>query len=537
MTDLGRRGFLTGTALVGGGLLGTSPAAWAETVPTVPPTELSCRPDFGPVTVTGDDLRYESLLGGHNYRFVGSPESIRLVGSTEQVVTAVQESVSEERRITVRSGGHCFEDFTTSSDIQTVIDLSPMTRVAFDEERQAFVVEAGATLGQVYRTLFTGWGVTIPGGACLDVGAGGHFVGGGYGHLSRRYGLVVDHLHAVEVVVVDSDGQVEAVVATRDESDPHHDLWWAHTGGGGGNFGIVTRYWLRTPGVDSEDPTELLPRAPGTMLRHTVMWPWEDMTEEDFTALLSDFCTWAEENSAADSDYTKLWTILLANHRSAGSLGMITVIDSALEDADELLSAHVEAVTGRVGVTPEVDVRQTIPWMSPQNWPAEPGGRYKHKAADLRAGYDDHQIAAIWRHLSDTNYSNPHAHLSLAGYGGQVNEVGSEETAIAQRDSILKAVYSTGNWETSDEDDTHLAWVREFYRDVYSRTGGVPVPGEVNAGCYINYPDVDVTDPEWNTSELSWQELYYNDNYPRLQEVKRRYDPNNVFRHSMSVTL
>ncbi|MFD0392095.1 FAD-binding protein [Streptomyces nogalater] len=108
-------------------------------------------------------------------------------------------------------------------------------------------MEPGALLGEVYRRLFLGWGVTVPAGATAEVGIGGHVLGGGYGALSRRYGLSVDHLYAVEVVVVDERGRASTVVATREPGDPHRDLWWGHTGGGGGNFGVVTRYWFRSP--------------------------------------------------------------------------------------------------------------------------------------------------------------------------------------------------------------------------------------------------------------------------------------------------
>ncbi|HET9257222.1 MAG TPA: hypothetical protein VFO16_18765 [Pseudonocardiaceae bacterium] len=75
----------------------------------------------------------------------------------------------------------------------------------------------------------------------MDVG--GHVSGGGWGMLCRQYGLIIDHLYAVEVVVVDATGKARTVVATRERNDPNRDLWWARTGGGGNSFGVVTRYW------------------------------------------------------------------------------------------------------------------------------------------------------------------------------------------------------------------------------------------------------------------------------------------------------
>ena len=90
-------------------------------------------------------------------------------------------------------------------------------------------------------------------------------------------------------------------------------------------------------------------------------------------------------------------------------------------------------------------------------------------------------------------------------------------------------------WLDEADDAANLAWVRGLYRDVYADTGGVPVPGEVNDGSYINYQDADLADPAWNTSGVSAHRLYYKDNYPRLQRVKARWDPRNVFRHALAI--
>jgi aclacinomycin oxidase len=81
----------------------------------------------------------------------------------------------------------------------------------------------------------------------------------------------------------------------------------------------------------------------------------------------------------------------------------------------------------------------------------------------------------------------------------------------------------------------NLAWVRAFYRDLFADIGGVPVPGGVCDGAMINHPDVDLADPEWNTSGVPWHTLYYKENYTRLQRIKARWDPRNVFQHALSI--
>ncbi|MDH6118542.1 FAD/FMN-containing dehydrogenase [Kitasatospora sp. GAS204A] len=548
-TSVDRRGLLAaaGAVATGGataaltGLLAAGSAAAATATATAAARPTAPEPTaFGPVTVRPGDSRYESLLRGNNFRFVGRPDEIRVVGSTEQVVQAVAEAVRSGRRIAVRSGGHCFENFTADPAVRLLLDLSPLDAVGYDATRRAFAVQPGATLGQVYRTLFKGWGVTIPAGGCPEVGAGGHFAGGGYGPLSRRYGSLVDHLYGVEVVVVDRDGTARAVTATREPDDPNRDLWWAHTGGGGGNFGVVTRYWLRSPGATGDDPARLLPTAPRELLKCLVGWAWdEQMTERAFTTLLRNFGRWHERNSAPDSPSANLYAILIPAHRSAGGFQMTVQIDADLPGADQLVTDFVAAVTADTGLTPTLNARRAFPWLHLTTWPGsgEPGDvvtrRYKEKAGYLRRSFSDRQLATIYHHLTNST-GGPTSGMLLVGYGGQVDTVAPDATAVAQRDSVMKAVYHTF-WADESDDAANLAWIRAFYRDVYRDTGGVPLPGEVSDGAYINYPDVDLADPTWNTSGVPWSTLYYKANYPRLQRVKARWDPRNVFHHALAI--
>lgn len=112
----------------------------------------------------------------------------------------------------------------------------------------------------------------------------------------------------------------------------------------------------------------------------------------------------------------------------------------------------------------------------------------------------------------------------------------SNATVVPQRDSIIKPQFIV-SWTDSSMDDENIAWVRELYRDVFSDTGGVPVPNALTDGCYVNYADGDLSDPAWNTSGVPWSELYYKANYAALQRIKATWDPANVFRHDQSVEL
>ena len=124
--------------------------------------------------------------------------------------------------------------------------------------------------------------------------------------------------------------------------------------------------------------------------------------------------------------------------------------------------------------------------------------------------------------------------FGLATYGGRINTVARDATASVQREAILDVACTTG-WLDPQEEEKNLKWVREFYRDLFAETGGVPVPNAQYDGTFINHPDNDLADSAWNTSGVAWSKLYYNENYPRLQQIKARWDPLNIFHHALSI--
>jgi aclacinomycin oxidase len=173
----------------------------------------------------------------------------------------------------------------------------------------------------------------------------------------------------------------------------------------------------------------------------------------------------------------------------------------------------------------------------PDLFAAPPGGvSVKLKDALLRRRLTDRQIGVVYDYLTRGDHAVMGGMLGLATYGGRINTVARDATASAQRGAVLDLACTTG-WLDPRDEAANLAWVREFYRELFADTGGVPVPGEHYEGTFINHPDTDLADPEWNTSGLPWSALYYQANYPRLQRVKARWDPRNVFRHRLSVEL
>ena len=490
-----------------------------------------------------DDPRYLAVVEKRfNKRFRASPDYVRLVSSTEQVVAAVEEAVREGRRLVVTSGGHCLEGFVSDPEVRVIVDVAPMKRIYYDEERDAVAVEAGATVGETFRKLFETWGVMIPLGEYPEIGMGGHVAGGAFGFLCRQHGLAADYLYAVEMVTVDEAGRASSVVATREASDPHRDLWWAHTGAGGGNFGVVTRYWFRSPGASGEDPAGLLPRAPESITTFRAEWSWSDIDRLSFLRLLRNHGIWCEQNSGADSPNASLWTLLALHRKQLGQIVVRGVSTATAADtgAERQVDDHLAALAEGIGA-PKGRELARMSWLEfalnplPDLFAAPPGGvSVKVKDALLKKRFTEDQIGVAYDYLTRTDHDVMGGMLGLATYGGRINTVSPDATASAQRESILDVACTTG-WLDPGEEAKNLAWVRAFYRDLFAESGGVPVPGDRYDGAFINHPDTDLADPALNTSGVPWHTLYYQAGYPRLQRVKARWDPRNVFRHALSI--
>ncbi|MFF9019535.1 FAD-dependent oxidoreductase [Streptomyces eurythermus] len=546
MAELTRRRF----TLAGLGAAATGVVVGGEGTPAraaaADATDGTAQSSFGPVTVKPTDRRYKDLLvRGYNRRFTGNPDYVRLVGSTAQVVQAVNEAVAAGKRVTVRGGGHCLEDFVDDPDVKVVIDLSEMRSVSFDSAMNAFVIQGGAILSQVYRTLDLGWGVTIPGGSCPPVGVGGHITGGGYGVLSRQYGLVADNLVAVEVVVVDSSGTAKAVIATKSASDPNRDLWWASAGGGGGNFGIVTRFWLRSPGATGTDPTTLLPPTPGGIMINTLYWDWSQLDQAAFTRIATNFGTWHEQNSAPGAAANQLWASLIAVRQGKGGVVVRSQVDPTVAGNQQLLTSFAAAMTQNVAPAPSNTTTGTLPWLYTTTTSAGEVGdvfgipslqlRSKTKGAFHKKGFTSTQLGVIYQYMTNSAYSYSGGLMGLFSFGGQVNALSTTANAVPHRDSVMLASFSN-YWADATADDQQLQWIRQLYRDVYTSTGGVPVPNTVTDGNYVNWPDPDLADPLWNTSGVPWSTIYYKGNYAKLQQIKATWDPRNIFHHNLSVS-
>ncbi|MFJ5266350.1 hypothetical protein ACIQAC_38445 [Streptomyces sp. NPDC088387] len=301
-----------------------------------------------------------------------------LVSSTAQARRFVAAAVAAGDRVAV--GGANREEPRNGNGLppRAYVDLSAMNAVYFDTDRGAFAVEAGARSTDVQRTLYQRWGVMIPPvGRRRTCGPGCHRPG-------AAHGLADEYHCAVEIVLVNAYGQTRSVVATSDPDDPHRDLWLAHTTVGAEQFGLVTRYWFRSPGTGGDDPAGLLPRAPVILLSALVVMPNGELGHGQLPALLHNYRRWQQRshtNSAAVYRSVFGGIALPGAERDTGVGAVLALhVDSAVPDAERMLRADRAALTDGLTLTEKCQVLppRRLPWLD--RWHslslavADPGG-------------------------------------------------------------------------------------------------------------------------------------------------------------------
>lgn len=506
-----------------------------------------------PITITKQDPRYPLLKRSRNLRWPANESDaaaqVVLCDAPEAAADALQKIVDAGQRPTVRSGGHCYEDFVVNNPGGSIVDLSLLTASHAPNGGSRYYVAAGKQLGDAYLDLYKRYGVTLPAGTCYNVGAGGHISGGGYGLLARLYGLTVDWLSAVDILTVDRQGKVIPLRVSK-KQDP--DLFRACRGAGGGMFGIITGFHF-----------DQLPPAPQEVVMASLSFDWATMTEDRFVTILMTFGEYWETRGK-DPDTWGLFSIMALSHQSNGSFGLslqfcnpdgtcrdLSVVNEFLDRFQTCKPAAGVAVTPNERKIPIPDFAaqpcigshpmMRRPWLDATVGRGSGGGgssRAKYKSAYMKKNFTAEEAKRFYRHLTRKVDADLRGSvIGVDSYGGATNKPElARETGIPQRASILKLQYQS-YWARSEDDAARLQWMREFYDDVYScshvdeKYRATPYHSDHYEGCYINYPDVDML------AHAFWPQLYWGegDLYPLLQQMKRRYDPNNIFHHSMSV--
>jgi FAD/FMN-containing dehydrogenase len=388
----------------------------------------------------------------------------------------------------VRGGGHHIAGNAVAEG-GLMIDLSGMKAIAIDAENRTARVGPGALLGDFDRAA-QAHGLATPLGINSTTGVAGLTLGGGFGWLSRRFGMTIDNLRAATVVT--ADGQIR--VASED-SEP--ELFWALRGGGG-NFGVVTSFDFRLHPVGPDIYSGLVV-YPFTQARQ-VLRAWRDFT-------------------ATAPDELSVWTVLrkapplpfLPTSVHGTDVVVFAIVHSGNIDDGARITAPLlqfgDAVGSALGPTPYAGFQTAFdPLLAP-------GSRNYWKSHNFSALTDaaiDVVIAAAGC------VPGPECEVFVAQLGAATTRVDPSATAYVGRDArYIMNVH--GRWSDRRDDERVRAWARQAFRDAspYATGNG-----------YVNF----LTEDEAERVGAS-----YGDNYPRLQRAKRRFDPDNLFRMNLNI--
>jgi FAD/FMN-containing dehydrogenase len=430
------------------------------------------------------DATYDDARRVHNGLIDRRPALVVRCHGTADVQAAVRFARARGLEIAVRGGGHNVAGIAVC-DGGLMIDLSPMRGVHVDPRARRARAQGGATWGDYNRETQL-HGLASTGGVVSSTGVGGLTLGGGLGWLMGKHGMAVDNLRAVELVTATGE-----IVQTSAEEHP--DLFWALRGGGG-NFGVAT--WLEY---------ELYPVGP-TVIAGLVAHPFTAARDllrfyRDFTASLPD-------------DLTAFAGLLHAPDGSGAKLAALIVCHAGSLEAGAAAVAPVK----RFG-SPVMDVIGPMPYTA-VNMMVDggfPRGALNYWKSNFLSTLGDAAIDTMIEHFAGA--PSPMSALLLEHFHGAATRVGLTETAFPHR-AVGYNFLAVGEWMEASATAANIAWTREAY------TAMAP---HFAAGRYVNYLNVEEMD------QASAVEAAFGPNWKRLREVKRRYDPDNIFHLNQNI--
>ncbi|HEX8690692.1 MAG TPA: FAD-binding oxidoreductase [Solirubrobacterales bacterium] len=392
--------------------------------------------------------------------------------------------------LAVRGGGHSFPGHSVC-DAGIVVDLGPMKGIDVDPEARTASAEAGVLLGELDRETQAS-GLAVPAGIVTHTGLAGLTLGGGIGWLQRKYGLTIDQLLSVDLITAEG----ELVKASESENA---DLFWG-VRGGGGNFGVVTKFEFR-----------LNPLGPN-VVAGPVFWPIEESPD-----VLRFYREWI----AAAPD--ELMTIVI--HRKAPPLPFIPpelhgkpVVAVVCFYAGSVDAGEEAVEQLKVFGSPVLDLCEPKPFLEHQSMfdPSFPHGQWYYMRACDVGELSDEVIDITVEHAM--RIRSPLTAFPIWQMGGAISRVGEEETAFNGRGAghTFNITAATAGPDGFDEE---RQWVRDFWSALE--------PHHQSGGVYVNFL--------MNEGEERVREAYGPRKYERLKALKRRYDPDNVFRLNQNI--
>jgi FAD/FMN-containing dehydrogenase len=440
----------------------------------------------GQVVQPGDD-GYEEGRQVYNAMIDRHPALIVRAADVADVVAVVRFARDERLDLSIRGGGHNVAGFGTN-DGGVVLDLSLMRNVRIDPVRRTARVGGGATWGDVDHAGYA-FGLATPSGIISTTGVGGLTLGGGFGHLTRQYGLSIDNLISADVVTADG----ELLIASADENP---DLFWAIRGGGG-NFGVVTSFEFRMHPV-------------GDVYGGPVFYPVEESA--NVLRFYREFIATAPREISAFFGYHIAPPAPFVPEHLHGAVActIVTCYTGPIEQAETALRPIRDAAPVAL------DLMGPIPYPALNSMfdALLPAGLQHYWKADFAEELSDEAIAVHAEY--GPRVPNFLSLMHLYPLDGAVQDVPNDGTAFSHRD--VRFIHNVVGIDTDAANmPAHRDWVRTYWSALRPHSSG---------GSYLNF----LMDEGQDRIRAT-----YRGNYDRLLALKKQYDPENLFHMNQNI--
>jgi len=418
------------------------------------------------------DENYDFLRFDVNRRFNIFPWMIIMATTDKDVLFGLELAKKHKIPLALRSGSHSFEGYSLVQGI--VIDQSRRKKVWLNQKCKQFTAETGTLLGPLAVKLFKHH-LFEPSGTCANNGLCGLTLGGGIGFTSRAYGLTCDNLLELEMILANG----KKITVNEKE---HTDLFWACKGGGGGNFGIVTKLKLQAYHIDK-------------VFLYILTTP---LHKESLKNL---FLTWQKISIHFPDNLSSEFNIINKEIIITGLY--LGERDEKLQHLLHPLIEHSKKV--EIKYVPYIEAARyftgTARWLP----------FFKAKNSFLSLPFPKSSLPIILKYCSQ-----PRGTFKVNVLGGKIAEIKPHETAFDFRHSLFWLLLNS-QWANEDQQPEFVSWITNFYNEL-----GPYFPGHI----YVNTPDAAIP---------NYLAQYYGNNLKRLIEVKRKYDPENIFKYPQSI--
>ncbi|GLT35656.1 hypothetical protein SLA2020_100900 [Shorea laevis] len=465
---------------------------------------------------------FESVLRAYtrNLRFttLETPKPLAIITALHEshVQATVICAKSHGLQIRIRSGGHDYEGLSYVSKVPFVIlDMFNLRSIDIDIAKETAWVQTGASLGELYYKIATTSKVhAFPAGVCLTVGTGGHFSGGGYGVMMRKYGLSVDNI--IDAQIVNVNGRVLNRVSMGE------DLFWAIRGGGGASFGVILSWKIKLVRIP---PKVTMFNVPITSRQGAtdVVYRWQEVAPK-LPGDLFIRATISNANGIITATFRGLFlgqtdALLQLTNQSFPELNLTQ------KDCKEMswLNSTLLWYEYPEGTSYEIFYNRTLT-QGPENF-------YKGKSDYVKKVIPKESLEHIWKLVIKAGIT----FMQWNPYGGRMSEIPESETPFPHRAGNLFKIQYGMTWGLDNVTNARIEAIRELYSAMTPYVSSEP------REAFLNYRDLDIGKRSGFSKKKDLKEggiygvKYFKGNLRRLTKVKAVVDPDNFFVNEQSI--